>query len=292
MHPKHFLPGLFACLLSVFFSGFSLAAQNDSSVPLEITPQGTILVQGMIGDTLKARFVLDTGAGCHMLSWRAFKAVPSSPLGTYTSFQIEGDRQDRQLYEIPSLSVGGTVQVAPAVAVWDMLDSSGVDGVISASFFRDRIVTLDFAARRMVFEDSLSLGRRLQDSNIVPVKTRDDRGKSLEVFFDISAPEGKVLECLFDTGAAFSFDERFLSILKVLDKTQWVGIDEKGDKKLAWSGRMEYLSLAWADGVGLNNPTVGFIPNMIYDGRIGWNFFTGRTITFNLPEKYALIKKQ
>ncbi len=291
MNPKCFLPCLSACVLLVFFSGVSLASESDS-VPLEITPQGTILVQGMIGDTLKARFVLDTGAGCHMLSWRAFRAAPSLRLGTYTSFQADGVRQDRQLYEIPSLRIGGGVQPAPAVAVWDMLDSSGVDGVISASFFRDRIVTLDFSARRMIFEDSLSFSRRLQDSQIVPVKTRDDRGKSLEVFFDVSAPEGKVLECLFDTGAPTTFDERFLNILKVLEKTQWLGIDEKGDKKLAWSGRLEYISLAWADGVGLNNPTVGFTPAMIYDGRIGWNFFTGRTITFNLPEKYVLIKKQ
>lgn len=104
--------------------------------------------------------------------------------------------------------------------------------------------------------------------------------------------ENQVIECLLDTGAPTTLDERFLRSLKVQDTHQWMGIDEKGGKTLAWSGRLEFIALAGAPSVGLNNPTVAFMRDMIYDGQIGWDFFTGRVVTFNLAEKYVIIQKR
>ncbi|MCE5270943.1 aspartyl protease family protein [bacterium] len=290
MIPKSIFQFSMAALLLT--CGPILAQSLQRSVPLEFTSQGTILVQGILGDTLKARFVLDTGAGCHVISYRALRKLQASELGRYVNFQADGTRQDRPMYEIPALGVGPAVQVAPAVAVWDMLDSSGVDGILSAAFFRNRVVTLDFTAREMVFEDSLSLLKRLEEGEIVPVKTQDDRGRGLLVFFDVSAPVDHILECLFDTGAGTTLDERYLKLLKVIKPQQWVGIGEKGERQFAWSGSLEYIALTFANGVGLDDAPVGFVPNMLYDGRIGWNFFTGRVLTFNLPEQYVIIKKQ
>ncbi len=293
MRPKPISTISLAALLLFLGSGFALAQSRAlQAVPLEFTSHGTIIVQGLLGDTLKARFILDTGAGCHAISYRALRKLQAIEQGRYVSFQADGTRQERPLFEILSLGVGPAVQVAPSVTAWDMLDSSGVDGILSAAFFRNRVVTLDFSARQMVFEDSLSLRSRLNEGEIVPVRTLDDRGKGLLVFFDVSAPVDRNLECLFDTGAATTFDERFLKLLKVIKPQQWVGIDEKGNREIAWSGTLEFIALTFANGVGLDNAPVGFAPNMIYDGRIGWTFFTGRVLTFNLPEQYVIIKKQ
>lgn len=164
-----------ACIvtLTLTLTGILRAQEGQVSVPLELTSQGVILVRGSV-DTITTTFSLDTGVGSYFISQKAFERISSRPLGTHVSFDIDGRRQKRQLFEIPSLSIGGILEINPAVGIWNMLDSSGVDGILSAMIFDHRTITLDFQEKRMILEDSASLGDRLQNGMLVPVKTRDD----------------------------------------------------------------------------------------------------------------------
>jgi predicted aspartyl protease len=277
--------------LALGVTSLAWSAEAENVFPFRISKEGVMFIRVRLADSLDAECILDTGAGVHSLSRSLFSRLPSRSLGRYTYFRTNGTRVDQELYEIPSIGMGENLLINPAVASWALLDTAKIDGIISAGLFEHRVVTLDFRTGRLIFEDSLGLRQRLKKGEIVPLKTDSDRGKRLNLFFDIQAGDNLVLECLLDTGAPATLESRFMPQLKVSKLNSWVGINEKGEKEFAYSGILEYLGLAFLPSVRQEKPSVGFMGKMIYDGQVGLQFLQGRVVTFNVPEKYAVFEK-
>jgi len=125
---------------------------RQTRFPFRISEGGLILIQ-VTANGIKGEFILDTGAGIHVLSNVFLHKLSAQAAGHYTGFRNTGERIDFDLFQIRSLNIGKFRQENPVVAAWDVLDKFKIDGVLSAKFFEHHVVTLDFRRRELIFDN-------------------------------------------------------------------------------------------------------------------------------------------
>jgi hypothetical protein len=267
--------------------------------PFRLSDNGWILIDVKVSDDMVGEFLLDTGAGIHVLSKKLLnRGVNPKPAGHFTGFRHTGERVELELFQIASLNIGDFRQEDPIVTTWDTLDNMGLDGLLSAKFFEHHIVTLDFIKQELIFEDERTLPNVLQQGNSVDLKISDDRGKILQLFVDLLIGESVVAECELDTGSdgLLILDMRYLPLLKINGNSANVSQDETKSITGLIEERLitdvSNISLRGSPKVVVDKSKVVFKSNLIFDGDLGIKFWANRRLTIDIPHQRIIVGQE
>lgn len=267
--------------------------------PFRLADNGWILIEVKVSDDSVGEFLLDTGAGIHVISKKLLdRGLNTKPAGHFTGFRHTGERIDLELFQIASLNIGDFRQEDPIVSTWDALDNYGLDGMLSAKFFEHHIATLDFIKNELIFEDERTLPDVLQRGNSVDLKISDDRGKILQLFVDLSIGESIVAECELDTGSngLLILDMRYLSLLKIdsnsasVSQSEIKSITGLSEERLVT--QVSNISLRGLPKVSVDKSEVVFKPNLIFDGDLGIKFWENRRLTIDIPHQRIIVGQE
>ena len=271
-------------------------AQNKSepfSHPITITDGKLILLDVCVADKIDATFILDTGAGIHVLSSSLLTEISSVEKGRFIGFRHTGERVDFDILKIESLSIGDFHQKNPIIAVWQLLDEFDIDGILSMKFFEDYPFTLNLRDSLLIFETPISIKARTKASKVTTLKVSDVRDIKLDIFVDIILSDSLVLECILDSGSpATIIDARYASYLGI-DTTK---VQRRERQSLFGATEIEYItsipsmSIHNIPGTEIIEPQIILKSNLIYDGLIGTNILIGRKLTFDIPNRQLFIE--
>ncbi len=258
------------------------AADAVDTVPFTMR-DGAVAVQGSIDGAAAVPMLVDLGAGVDVLSssvGRRYVVVK----GKYVSLRLTGERVDLPIGTVNSFSMGGIPIEAPHVGIWGGLDGTGIEGLISATAFRNIATTFDFTSHKIVIEDAETFPERRRTAARIPLILQDDLGIALGLFARFDFGGGKSGLCEIDTATSgITIDDALAPSLGVdvrdprLSRTP----SPSGDRVRA---QIASISLEGDSQAALAHPTVTF-GNLIYDCNVGTDFWAGRTFTLDLPDR-------
>jgi Aspartyl protease len=267
---------------------------SETRFPFRVSEGGLILIQ-VTANGVKGEFILDTGAGIHVLSNSFLHKLSPQAAGRYTGFRNTGERIDFDLFQIAALTIGQFRQEHPVVAAWEVLDKFKIDGVLAAKFFEHHIVSLDFKQHELVFENRQSLNQRLRRGRVIPLKVQEDRDKTFGLFVDLTVGDSLTCECELDTGfdAILILDARFMKPLNLDENSASVKrLESKGltgITEIRYRATVSNVSLPGAPEVKMERPEVTFKVGLIYDGVVGTGFWLNREVTLDIPSRRLII---
>lgn len=222
--------------------------------------------------------LVNLGAGVDVLSTalgQRFVLVD----GKYVSLRLTGERVDLPIGKVLTLAAGSVRLEAPNVGIWSGLDASGVGGLISATAFRNITATFDFTSQKIIIEDAQTFPDRVRLSTRVPVVLQDDLGIALGIFARFNFGGGKTGLCEIDTGSqGITLDRTF---------AHSIGLDSGG----ATGPHIASIALDGAPDTAIAQPAVS-LGNLIFDCDVGNSFWTGRSFTLDLPNRFIYVAKQ
>lgn len=250
----------------------SLAVET---IPFTAVDGGLIEVQASVDGRTAVPMLVNLGAGVDVLSsnlGRQYVLVN----GKYVSLRLTGQRVDLPVGKVVTLAVGDVDLDAPHVGIWSGLDGTGVDGLISATAFRNVATTFDFRDNQIVIEDAQSFPDRVRPEVRVPLLLQDDLGIALALFARFDFGNGKTGLCEIDTGSqGVTLDKTFAAAN---------GLNPSG----AANGTVPSIGLAGAPETAIPRPSVKFA-DLIYDCDVGNVFWAGRTFTLDLPHQFMYV---
>lgn len=237
--------------------------------------KGLVQVQGSVDGQPPVAMLVDLGAGVDILNsdlGRRYVLVN----GKYVSLRLTGERVDLPIGKVLTLSMNGINLDAPHVGIWKGLDAMGVDGLISATAFRNITATFDFVNHNIIIEDAQTFPERIRSDSRVPLILQDDLGIALGLFARFDFGNGKIGLCEIDTGSAgITLDKTFAAS---------AGLNPGGAAK----GSVSAITLVGAPQTRVVQPPVAF-DDLIYDCNVGNSFWAGRSFTLDLPNHWIYI---
>ncbi len=263
------------------------AAIAVDHIPFTEVDGGLIQVQASVDGRPPVPMLVDLGAGIDVFAsslGRQFVTID----GKYVSLRLSGERVDLPIGTIVSLAVGDVTLDVPRVGVWSGLDGSGVEGLISATAFRNIATTFDFRNHELVVEDAQTFPDRKRTATRVPLILQDDLGISLGLFARFDFGAGVTGLCELDTGSqGIMLDRTFASRLGInLADPRYKRVHmAAGDGVVASAPS---ISLIGAPDTRIASPTVTYA-NLIYDCNVGNQFWAGRAFTLDLPNRVLYV---
>lgn len=253
----------------------------QQKIPLTISEYGLIFLEASVND-VKGKFILDTGAGAHVLSKKFFDKIKNKTKedGIYTGFRHNGERLDLIVYQAESISVGSLTQSQPFVGVYPPLNEYGIDGLVSLKLFEETAFTIDFINNELILETDKSLSELTKNSEEFPILFDRERDKVLDLFVTITLNDSVSLQAEFDTGAgfnAFYLNKFYADKLNLQLDTLNRAIIEK-------------LSYNGSEIVFESNKTITVKDDLIYEGLIGSGIFRNAKLTIDIPNSRILVK--
>jgi hypothetical protein len=262
----------FACLGAALMA--PPPARAVDTIPFTEVKGGLIQVQGSVDGQTPVPMLIDLGAGVDVLSTALGRRLVLVK-GKYVSLRLTGERVDLPLGTVLSLAIGGVNISAPHVGIWSGLDGSGIDGLISATAFRNVTTTFDFKNHQVIIEDAQTFAERARAGIKVPLLLQDDLSIALGIFARFDFGGGKTGLCEIDTGAqGITIDKSLAASLGVNPN---VG-----------TTRLSSISLEGAPQTTIVQPTVTF-GNLIYDCNVGNSFWAGKSFTLDLPNRVFYV---
>ncbi|WP_375559361.1 aspartyl protease family protein [Bernardetia sp. OM2101] len=284
-------------LLSLLFV-LSITTSFAKEYPIMITPEGHIVVEVTLQDSVKGNFILDTGAGLIVLSSKMFEKVKESSqnAGFITGFRSDGDRLDGELYSISSIAVGEEIKEDVKVAVYPPLDNYGVDGLLSLKFFEDKPFSIDFQNNKIRFLEEKECNKLAENNRILPISISSHTDTSLDIFVRVCLNDEVSINAEFDTGSGYNtflintYFEKNLNIdtssVKVRPFKRPISQTEVQDKIV----QLNTISLCKDEKRSIEKPTVVFREGLIYEGLIGSSFFKNSKLTIDILNKRMIIQ--
>lgn len=288
-------------LVLAFSLSFSIGSYAQE-YPIYITDQGYIVVAVTLGDSVKANFLLDTGAGAVVLSQKTFDRIESQAreTGYFTGFRHDGDRLDGVVYQIPSLAIGEHRMENVKTGIYPPLDDYGVEGLVSMKFFEDQPFSIDFKQQKLRLLDKGELEEICANNPAIPLSFTTHTDISLDIFIPICLNEEVKLTALFDTGSGYSgfiVNPYYLSKLKkegaaiqTQDYTAPISQDKRLDQ-IVEVDQVDVCSDGTPEDFGLKNTQAVFREGMIYEALIGTEIFRDRIITIDIPGKQLIVHR-
>lgn len=244
------------------------------TIPFTEVRGGLIEVQGSVDGSAAVPMLVNLGAGVDVLSsavGRRFVVVG----GKYVSLRLSGERVDLPIGKVRTLALGGVLLEAPNVGIWSGLDGTGIEGLISATAFRNIATTFDFHNHQIVIEDAQTFPDRVRPATRIPVILQDDLGIALGIFARFDFGGGKTGLCEIDTGSpGITIDRTFAAS---------IGLTPSGS-----SVQIPSLALDGARAMAIDHPAVS-VGNLIYDCDVGNSFWAGRAFTLDLPNHFIYL---
>ena len=277
---------LFSIILTCCLCGATAAAEpavTDRSFPFTLIDGEHIALQVTAGDSLTGMWGLDTGGGIHIVSNELFRQLKTEPAGRLAAFQMNGNRADVDTYSISSLGMGAFRENNPCIITMDRLDSLGIDGILAVKFFENLPVTIDFVAGLIIFEDEKSLAARAETGRVVELETQRYRDRALDIFAAFRAGDSVVMEFELDTGSGKNtFISSHLADDLGFDTTSADMVKVPFNGEILHKAVLPDLMLDGAPDISAET-NIYFRDNLIYDGVIGLDFWTGRIVTIDIP---------
>ncbi|MBV8529855.1 MAG: hypothetical protein JO104_00940 [Candidatus Eremiobacteraeota bacterium] len=251
------------------------AARAVDTIPFTDVKGGLIEVQGSVDGAPAVPMLVDLGAGVDVLSapvGRRYVLVN----GKYVTLRLSGERVDLPIGKVLTLTVGSVRLDAPHVGIWNGLSGMGVDGLISATAFRNITTTFDFRNHAIVIEDAQTFPERIRTAVRVPLILQDDLGIALGLFARFDFGDGKTGLCEIDTGSqGITIDKTFGAS---------IGLNPSAAGKAAIAS----IALVGAPQTRIEQPSATFA-DLIYDCNVGNSFWAGRSFTLDLPNRYIYV---
>ncbi len=272
----------------------SKAASRPVSVPFTISSSEMIMVTATVNGAIPIQVIFDTGAGIDVLAPSVIEKLHARSAGVYTGFRMTGERLDIPLFVIPELAIGPIVKKDQVVGSFDALDQLHIKGIISANDFRQNPFTLDFLEKVLIFETPKTLGQRRTRGKSSPLQLDDQRGIALDLFAQFLIGDQLGL-CEIDTGSQnVTVSTRYMAPLGIEKDGKNVQRRENhtiaGTTITRYNTRLAQITLAAAPEIGVKNPGVSF-SNIIYDCNVGLEFWTGRSLTIDIPGRQLLVSR-
>jgi len=275
---------VFAVLLTVP----AVAGQKKATtLPFTTNSDGLVIVSVILGGEIHAEVALDTGAGLDGLAPSIVEKLHGMPAGVFTGFRTGGERLDLPLFIIPELRIGPIVKKNALVSAWAVFDQWHFGGVISMNDFRQQALTFDFPNKQIIFETSRSLRDRLNSGAPIPLKFDDERGIALDLFPEVLIG-GQTAQCEMDTGTPDSaFSIRYMELLGISKDGEGVTKQKSG----AYLTTIPQIALGAAPSIRQVQPKVEF-GDIIYDCVLGAHFWSGRSVTVDIPNKRLIVNRE
>lgn len=278
-----------------FFFGFA------QEYPLFITEQGYIIVEVTLCDTVKANFILDTGAGANVLSQKTFDKIKAltTESGHFTGFRHDGDRLDGITYELPTLAIGEKVQQNTQIGVYPPLDTYGVEGLVSMKFFEDKPFTIDFKNQELRFPGEEKLKELADEGTVLPLTLSVHTDIALDIFIPLCLNDAVEVTTLFDTGSGYGsliLNPYYLPQLikdssKVQTKPYTTPLSQKKQEdKIASIEAVDVCDASAPDGLEMSEVPAVFREGMIYEALVGSALFRDHVITIDIPGKRLIVE--
>jgi hypothetical protein len=256
------------------------AARAMDTIPFTDGPGGAIAVQASIDGRPPLPMLVDLGAGLDLLSSSAGRSLVNVQ-GKYATLRLTTQRADIPYGSVLSLAIGPVRLNAPVVGVWNGLDGTGIDGLISASAFATIATTFDYKAHQLIVEDATTFPSRKLSSSRVGLVVRDDEGIATDVFARFEVGGGKSYLCQVVTGSQpITFDASLAPALGVkLDDPSLAHAHTPWGDGIA--ATISSLTLSGASQTAMQHPQVVFA-NLIHDCYVGNAFWSRRGFTLDL----------
>ncbi len=262
----------------------------DAARALERIPftsdDGTIKVQGTVNGQAVPMLV-DLSAGVDVLSEKVgSRAVNVS--GKFVTLSLTGQRVDLPIGTVVSMALGEFKVDSRTVGIWNGLDGTGVDGLISASAFRDVATTFDFRAHELLLEDAVTYAERKRFASRVPLFLQDELGISVGVFARFDFGNGQTGLCVIDTGTKdIMIDRRFAAKLGVNPADP--GLKHvKTPLGQGVAATIPSLTLIGASDSTMQRPNVVF-EDLVYDCNVGNEFWANKVFTLDVLQRVMYV---
>lgn len=279
--------------LSLFVSVLVLEAQT--AIPVSISKNGHILVKAKINN-VEGSFILDTGAGLHVMSNRFYQKVKHQVLdsGRFTAFRHTGERLDLKTYQFEQVSLNPMSQSNAWVGVYPGFDEMGFDGLISCKLFENDLLTIDVKNSQLIVESRQSLAKKIQHT--LPLILHDNRGLALDIFIEmvVDSTHRAVME--FDTGAGYSpvnLHSRYIALANADTTAMEIRMSQTGFgttvKTYFDKTKKVHTQVQGATEGGY--PNIMFKPSLIYDGAISHVIFGDTPWTLDIANRKLYLLK-
>jgi predicted aspartyl protease len=272
------LTALFACATAM---AVPWTARAVETVPFTVNA-GALTVQGSINGQ-SAPMLVDLGVGIDVLS-RRLGVREVNLYSKYVTLTLTGQRVDLPIGTVVSLALGEYRLDGQTFGIWNGLDATPYQAVVSATAFRSVTATFDYKAHQISIEDAVSFPDRRRTAIRVPLILQDELGIALGLFAQFDLGNGQTGTCVVNTGfSQILIDRRFAAKLGV-------NLNAPGLRhvKTPMGDGIETtipsLALGAAPGVPLRNPTVVF-EDLVYDCNVGNDFWGDKIFTLDIPER-------
>jgi hypothetical protein len=288
---RRFAGLVFAVLLAV---PALAGSKKQTTLAFTTNDDGLVIVPVVLGGAIHADVFLDTGAGLDGLAPSIVEKLHGKPAGVFSAFRMGGERLDLPLFIIPELRIGPIVKKNALVSTWAVFDQWHFGGVISMNDFRQQAFTFDFPNKQIIFETSRSVRDRLNSGAPIPLTFDDERGIALDLFPEVLIGS-QTGQCELDTGSPDStFNIRYMEPLGIsrdgTDVTKRVSNNLAGVTTTAYITRVPQVALGDDPSIRQMQPKVEF-SDIIYDCVLGVHFWSGRSVTVDIPNKRLIVSK-
>ncbi len=249
-------------------------------IPVTILSSGHIFVPATINDTIKGNFVFDTGGGIELVSSAFFSRIEPVPkrTGTFSCFKSEGERVDLPIYYVANIKIGNFVKENVVVGIFPLLDSLGIDGLLSSKFIESLPVTIDFKKQVFVIENSESINEISKKGIVIPIFIQKHGRVGLDIFIDVSINDTISVLSEFDTGHGF-YPVWINSYYKDFIENDSI------------SNSISKLSLKEAEGLKILNQAPVFKKDLIYEGLIGTSIFKNGILSIDIQHERVIFQE-
>jgi hypothetical protein len=270
--------------------------------PVQITDEGYIIVEVKLADSIKANFILDTGAGAIVLSGKSFEKIKdkAESSGYFTGFRNDGDRVDGEIYRIPSLAIGDVIQKDVLIGIYPPLDDYGVDGLVSLKFFEDKPFTIDFKNKKIRFIKNGDDKYGDNKFTALPITIHTNMDFSLDMFIRVCLNGGVSVNAEFDTGSGYNTLLVNPYFIKKLGLDQTEITSRKYTTPISGNELNEYVytsnsvnvcsEINSTHGKTFSQIPVVFREGLIYEALIGSFLFKDGSITIDIPGRRIIIE--
>jgi len=149
-------------------------------------------------------FMFDTGGGVTFISPELAADLGCDRGARIVGFRMTGDKLETPRCDNVEMTVAGHSFTVPVAGVYQVGEFAAqgvkVDGLIALDIFADRIVTLDFASKRLILETPASASARAGAGTELPARlAREIGGRAIAAYVDVPSARG-TLEFELDSG--------------------------------------------------------------------------------------------
>lgn len=220
------------------------------------------------------RFLFDTGGGYTILDSAFAETFGCSPYGRTVGFRLTGEKIESRNCNALTLDLGNLkVETAPKVMDLNGLLPDGLPklaGLLSLQTFRNKLITIDYAAGAVTVETPESFASRIRDMAEIPLKVTEELdGESVAMFTRVlEKPEP--LWFYMDSG-------NLRGVLVPPYTAKLLGVDGRGPVTLTIAGKPYRTRTETLD--------------MIYDGALDVRFFKAYVVALDLENSRAWVRK-